>query len=259
MMLIKKQLVVLLAACIISVFALPADALGKDEHGRHKPHEDDLAEEEHLVDGEHNPDYDHEAFLGDRKDEFDHLSPEEAKKRLKLLIATVDSDGDKHVTQEELKKWVKSVFQKKMLSGMETDVKDKDKNNDGVISWEEFMNDSYGEDASADEDEEMKKMIERDRKHFNVADSSKDGKLNAEEFAGFLHPETNPEMQALNAEETLEGKNKGSVALWNLRAKPERICCYKQPIKSIGTAFNNDFLKFLSINARFQVICQVIM
>ena len=212
-MLIKKQLVVLLAACIISVFALPTDAHGKDEHGRHKPHEDDLAEEEHLVDGEHNPDYDHEAFLGDMKDEFDHLSPEEAKKRLKLLITKIDSDGDKHVTQEELKKWVKSVFQKRMLSGMESDVKEKDKDNDGVISWDEFMKDSYGEDVSTDEDEEMKKMIERDRKHFNVADSSKDGKLNAEEFAGFLHPESNPEMQALNAEETLEGKNKGSVAI----------------------------------------------
>ena len=203
----KKQLIVLLVACIISVFTLPKDATQKDEHGRPKPHDDELSEEEHMVDGKHNPDYDHEAFLGDMKDEFDHLSPEEAKRRLKLLIAKVDGDKDSYVTPEELKRWVKTVFQKKMLSGMESDLADKDKDKDGYISWEEFLSDSYGDDVpNQDEDEEMKKMIERDRKRYNVADSNKDGKLSPEEYAGLSHPESNPEMQALNAEETLEGK-----------------------------------------------------
>lgn len=205
-MLIKKQLVIFVAACIISVLALPTAAHEKlDEHGRPKVHEHDLAEDEHMADGEHNPDYDHEAFLGDRKDEFDHLTPEEAKRRLKLLITKVDSDGDKYVTSDELKIWVKTVFKKKMLSGMESDVQEKDKDSDGFISWDEFLKDSYGEE-SMDEDEEMRKMVERDRKHYNVADTNSDGKLSAEEFAGFLHPESNPEMQALNTEETLEGK-----------------------------------------------------
>ena len=42
-----------------------------------------LSDEEHFVEGEeHNPDYDHEAFLGDEAKEFDELSPEESKERL---------------------------------------------------------------------------------------------------------------------------------------------------------------------------------
>ncbi len=197
------KVVVVFLACVFYVFALPADADGKNE--RAKPHEDKLSEEDHFKDGEHNLDFDREAFLGDRKDEFDHLSPEEAQRRLKILLKQVDNDSDGYVTSEELKAWVKGVFKKKMVEGMEGDVKEKDKNGDGYIDWEEFLKDSYGEDISAD-DEEMKKMVERDRKHYDVADSDKDGKLTAAEFGSFLHPESNPEMQALNAQETLEGK-----------------------------------------------------
>lgn len=199
----NRRVVVVFCACVVSVFALPALAEGKEE--RAKPHEDSLSDEEHFKDGEHNPEFDREAFLGDRKEEFDHLSPEEAQRRLKILLKQVDTDADGFVTSDELKAWVKGVFKKKMVEGMASDVKEKDNDGDGFIDWNEFLKDSYGEDFSAD-DEEMKKMIERDRKHYDVADNDKDGKLTATEFGSFLHPESNPEMQALNAQETLEGK-----------------------------------------------------
>jgi Ca2+-binding EF-hand superfamily protein len=201
---INRKVVFVFCACVFYVFALPADADGKNE--RAKPHEDKLSDEEHFnPDGEHNAEFDREAFLGDRKDEFDHLSPEEAQRRLKILLKQVDTDADGHLTSEELKAWVKGVFKKKMVEGMESDIKEKDKDGDGFINWDEFLKDSYGEDVSA-EDEEMKRMIDRDRKHYDVADADKDGKLTATEFGSFLHPESNPEMQALNAQETLEGK-----------------------------------------------------
>ena len=36
-----------------------------------------------MTNGEHNEDYDHDAFLGrDQADEFDELSPEESQERL---------------------------------------------------------------------------------------------------------------------------------------------------------------------------------
>lgn len=196
----NMKVVVVLCACVLYVFALPADGKGE----RAKPHDDSLSDEEHLKHGEHNPDFDREAFLGDRKEEFDHLSPEEAQRRLKILLKQVDTDSDGYVTSDEMKVWVKGVFKKKMVDGMNSDVKEKDKDGDGFINWDEFLKDSYGEEFSAD-DEEMKKMIERDRKHYDVADSDKDGKLTAAEFGSFMHPESNPEMQALNAQETLEG------------------------------------------------------
>ena len=43
----------------------------------------ELSDEIHFGDDEeHNPDYDHEAFLGEEAKEFDELSPEESKERL---------------------------------------------------------------------------------------------------------------------------------------------------------------------------------
>lgn len=43
-----------------------------------------LSDEEHFINEEHNPDYDHEAFLGeDEARTFDQLTPEESKDRLR--------------------------------------------------------------------------------------------------------------------------------------------------------------------------------
>lgn len=198
---VGRKAVIIFFGCVFYVFGLPSEAT----NDRAQTHEDKLSEEDHFKEGEHNAEYDREAFLGDRKDEFDHLSPEEAQRRLKILLKQVDTDSDGFVTSDELKAWVKEVFKKKMVAGMESDVKEKDKNGDGFIDWEEFLKDSYGEDVST-EDEEMKKMVDRDRKHYDVADANKDGKLTATEFGSFLHPESSAEMQALNAQETLEGK-----------------------------------------------------
>ncbi|WP_411027162.1 hypothetical protein, partial [Salmonella sp. s54925] len=192
--------ILVVAFCFIAFVAGIPRPHDKEGPNKRVHEQQPLSDDEHFKGSEHNNEFDHEAFLGDMKEEFDHLSPEEAKRRLKLLITKVDSNGDQSVTAEELKKWVKTVFQKKMVSGMETDVKDKDANNDGFINWDEFLKDRYGEEIPSEDDEEMKKMVERERKHFNVADANKDGKLSSEEFGGFMHPESNPEMQALNAQ-----------------------------------------------------------
>jgi hypothetical protein len=43
----------------------------------------ELSEQEHFMNEEHNPDYDHEAFLGREDAEaFDQLSPEESQRKL---------------------------------------------------------------------------------------------------------------------------------------------------------------------------------
>ena len=48
---------------------------------------------------EHDSAFDHEAILGSRKEaeEFDELTPEEAKKRLKLLLEKMDRNMDGNV------------------------------------------------------------------------------------------------------------------------------------------------------------------
>lgn len=65
-----------IVACLAATQAKP-----KEDNSR--VHDGKLSKEEHFSStGEHNPEYDHDAFLGSEKKEFDHLTPEESKKRL---------------------------------------------------------------------------------------------------------------------------------------------------------------------------------
>lgn len=179
-----------------------ATTTGRD---RPKPHEPTLSEKDHTENGEHSSEYDHEAFLGDMKDEYDELQPEEAKKRLKLLVRRVDSNEDGLVTEEELTNWVKSVFNKRLAEGVVEDAKTKDTDNDGKITWDEYSKASYGTEELEDStDEETKKMLSTDKRRFDTADKDKDGALTKEEFVHFMHPESSPEMGDIHVLETIE-------------------------------------------------------
>jgi Ca2+-binding EF-hand superfamily protein len=50
--------------------------------------------------------------LGSTKDaqEFDNLAPEEAKKRLKVLVEKMDLDKDGYIERPELKAWIMRSF-----------------------------------------------------------------------------------------------------------------------------------------------------
>ena len=70
----------LISVVILIAFSRPSDTRSPksraDAAGR-------LSDVEHHVDGEHNHQYDHEAFLGKEEAKtFDQLSPEESKERL---------------------------------------------------------------------------------------------------------------------------------------------------------------------------------
>lgn len=66
-------------ACLLiigSAFAIPKES-------EKRVLDNDLSHSEHFEDGHHNPQYDHEAFLGeDQAKTFDQLSPEESTRRL---------------------------------------------------------------------------------------------------------------------------------------------------------------------------------
>lgn len=71
----------LLSLSVVMTISKPADR----DHPRRSVHwKSKLSDVDHEVDGEHNVDYDHEVFLGkeDAKN-FDQLTPEEAKQRLR--------------------------------------------------------------------------------------------------------------------------------------------------------------------------------
>lgn len=63
-------------------------------------------------DGEHNAEFDHEAILGSSKtaEEFDQLSPDESKRRLRLLVVRMDLNKDEFIDRHELKAHILRSF-----------------------------------------------------------------------------------------------------------------------------------------------------
>ncbi|XP_066926347.1 calumenin-like [Clytia hemisphaerica] len=172
-----------------------------------------LTDEKHFEGEEHNPEYDHEAFLGkEEAREFEELSPEESKERLGKLFDKVDKDHDGSVTEEELKEWIHYTQNRYILKDVEKQMTQTDLNKDGLIDWKEYKQATYGfmeEDTAPNEDkEQFANMLSRDERRFKKADSDSDGKMTVQEFSAFLHPENHNEMKMLVVEETLEDIDK---------------------------------------------------
>lgn len=184
----------------------------------------ELSSEEHFQgsDHDHNPEYDHEAFVGkDQARQFEELTPEQSKERLGKLFHKVDKDADGKVTEEELKDWIKFTQKKYVWDDSEKQMKQSDEDKDGSVSWDEYRNSTYGfmEEHENDEPEAQasyKDMVARDQRRFTKADKNADKKLSAEEFTAFLHPESDDDMKGIVVEETLEDIDKdkdGKISL----------------------------------------------
>ena len=127
-------------------------------HGRQAAHE--RFGEEHLAGGEHHEDLDHQAILGSKKDaeEFDHLSPEESKRRLAILAKKMDVNGDGNVDKDELKAWIHQSLKQLDAEEVEERFDEIDENKDGSITWDEYKADAFGdeeEEGSLDEDDQV--------------------------------------------------------------------------------------------------------
>lgn len=170
----------------------------------------------HFDGEEHDFDFDHEAILGSAKeaDEFDHLPPEEAKKRLGILLLKMDSNADSNITPAELKQWILRSF--KSLSEEESKEKfeEADRDKDSRVTWAEYRAETYGVEnevessifSGKDHDEEQR-LLKNDRELFEAADVNRDGQLDAKEFVAFTHPEEAPHMLQVILKQTLEEKD----------------------------------------------------
>lgn len=203
---------VLLACLVFQCYASPKRVIDPE-----------LSKEDHYAEGgghEHNPEYDHEAFVGkDQARQFEELTPEQSKERLGKLFHKVDKDGDGKVTEEELKEWIKFTQKRYVWEDAEKQMKHSDQNKDGKVSWDEYKNTTYGfmeeEEAGVDASS-YKDMVARDKRRFDKADKDKDGALNAEQFTAFLHPESDDDMKSIVVDETMEDIDKdkdGKISL----------------------------------------------
>ena len=136
---------------------------------------------------------------GSSKDveEFDNLPPEEAKRRLKILVDKMDSDKDGFVDRGELHAWILRSFKTLSQEESEERFEDNDENDDGIITWDEYKSSEFDLDddedfssISGDPDKvEELTMMEEDKILFEAADKDANGELNKEEFLSFTHPE----------------------------------------------------------------------
>jgi len=183
-------------------------------------HEASLSSHDHNLHGEHNPDYDHDAFLGhDQAETFDQLSPEESQEKLAIIVDKIDKDKDGFVTEQELKEWIQYVQRRYIVTDTERMWKDHEPDSDDTLTWSGYQKRTFGYDEAPTEGSptfEYKDMIERDERRWKSADKNKDGKLSKEEFQDFLHPEEAEHMRDIVVLETLEDIDKdgdGQISL----------------------------------------------
>ncbi|CAM4483363.1 unnamed protein product [Eretmochelys imbricata] len=132
-----QQFLVYLSLCAVCVLTKPTD---KKDRVHHDPQ---LSDKVH--DDAQNFEYDHDAFLGaDEAKTFDQLTPEESKERLGKIVSKIDEDKDGFVTVEELRDWIKFAQKRWIYEDVERQWKGHDLNEDGLISWEEYKNATYG-------------------------------------------------------------------------------------------------------------------
>lgn len=87
-------------------------------------------------------------------------------------------------------------------------LEDADANEDGKVTWEEIVQDTYGsdpEDLTLDDH-----LLQNDKETFFVADVDQDGFLNKEEFKAYTHPEETPRMMDLMIKQAYKDHDKNN-------------------------------------------------
>lgn len=202
-----------LALCVVVGSSKPTEK-------KSRVHEDEpLSRLEH--DDNKNFDYDHEAFLGQEEAKtFDQLPVEESKRRLSIMVDQMDKNKDGFISEDELKRWIKDAQQKHIYESVERQWSDFDMNSDGLISWEEYKNVTYGsylDDPQADSEFNYMGMMARDERRFKVADTNGDLIADKREFTAFLHPEDYEHMKDVVVQETIEDIDKDGDGFINLK------------------------------------------
>ncbi|KYN06652.1 PREDICTED: calumenin-B [Cyphomyrmex costatus] len=213
---------------ILIIFSILATAIPKQviPDGEHRILNKDAGSKDHYVHSQHNPAYDHEAFLGEEAKTFDQLTPEESTRRLGIIVDKIDKDSDGYVTQEELKDWIMYTQQRYIRDDVERQWASHNSIGKEKLTWTEYKDMVYGdmeeeeaekrESDKTDESFSYAQMYKRDRRRWSTADLDGDDALTKEEFTAFLHAEDAEHMKDVIVLETMEDIDKdqdGKISL----------------------------------------------
>lgn len=209
----KTVLICAVVCLTVAVCAAIPDTKSK----AHKVHEP--IHEDHYKDGEHNPDYDHEAVLGSKEseEEYSKMDPEEAKARLGDLVDKMDTNSDGFVSKQELAGWIEHSFRTLDDEEAENRFKEHDANKNQKLTWKEYLEKVYSykpediDQFEKDKNSDMKdfaKSVRAEEEKFKHADKNKDGSLDISEFSAFLHPWDHPHMRDLEMKRAMQDYDK---------------------------------------------------
>jgi len=171
------------------------------------------------ADGSDSYGYDNEVFLGSRKlaNEFMSLSVDEAKDRLLVFLAPIDTDKDGLLSKEELAVHLKKNFLKLDEESAAERLQHVDTNKDGFADFAEIVMSTYNTDINTLEDlvhnetalsdPSVKGAVKTylvDKSKFELADANKDGKLSLEEYTAYTHPYDFYHMLPVEVKQTME-------------------------------------------------------
>jgi len=156
---------------------------------------------------------DHRAFLGRMKDEFDDLTMEEARRRLKLLIPHIDVNKDTYLSSEELEDWVQDKYES-LFEDPEQDpvslFRQSDTNFDNKVSWGEYLwrycgiRENATDPITKDLEKQFAKYLVRNAFRWKHADIDADNYLDEHEYHMFLKPRHFERMMPVVAKEELQ-------------------------------------------------------
>ncbi|KAM9815378.1 calumenin-A-like [Syngnathus typhle] len=179
---------------------------------------------------------------------LDELTVEERQLHLSIVAALMDTNQDSYVTTEELSNWIKRMYKAWVFQRIDNQWPQFDVNGDGLVSWEEYTNVTYGERINRPEPEGsqgLKWMLARDAKRFKVVDRDEDQKVNRAEYAAFIYPERFDQMEETAILQTLGdmddngngvielGEYIGEMHLEEGEPEPESVWLSKRNFKAL--------------------------
>lgn len=190
-------------------------------HQRNQERVEDGWQSIHYKDGEHHDEYDHEAILGskDKAREFDSLTPEESKRRLRSLVTVggMDANRDGFVDKNELIEWVLKSFMTLAEEDGRERLEEEDTDQDGFVTWDEHLKDSFdNEDPTSQENSMLDELMAEDKALWQTADINNDGKLDSNEFPAFNSPEEYPHMHDTLYKQTMLKRDKNKDGFLDL-------------------------------------------
>lgn len=150
-----QMLLLLVVAAAAAISGATASSIPEDV--AHNPLEHDSLHKKHFDGGEHNAQFDHEAFLGpDESKKFDGLTPEESRRRLGLIVDRIDENKDGLVNLSELKNWIAYTQRRYIEEDVSRVWKQHNPENNNTISWDTYRNTVYGfmDDLDTEEQEQ---------------------------------------------------------------------------------------------------------